>query len=425
MKISFRNRLGAAAVAVAGLVIAGCGVDGPGVEPITGPSAPSEFALSVTLTATPDQLPRDGSSQSTVTVLVRDAQSRPVSGQRLGLGISGPTGVALSQTSVTTGSDGRATFTVTAPDASAIGSSAIVVSATPTGDNFGNAVPRTVTIALTGVANTTAPSPSFTVSPDAPQVRQVTTFDASATTDEGSPCGSACTYAWNFDDGTTGSGRVTTHAFQVGRVHTVTLTVTDATGVSAEARQVVNVSVVSAPTVTISVSPSTPAVNQQATFTATATPALGHSIQTWAWTFGDGTSQTTSSPTVSKSYSTTGNYGVSVTVTDDLGQTGNASLSVVVGSGFTFPDPVFTFSPTDPVVGQTVSFNASGVTGANGATITEYTWDFGDDSDTETNSGPTATHSFSTAQTFVVRLTVRDNTGRTDTRTREVEVDTP
>ena len=413
-----------AAVIAASVFVAGCGLDGPGVQPITGPSAPSEFALSVTLTATPDQLPRDGSSQSTITVVVRDAQGRPVSGQRLGLGVSS-TAATLSHTSVTTGSDGRATFTVTAPTSSALGGSTIVVSAVPLGDNFDNAVSRTVTIALLGLANATAPTPSFTVAPEAPQVSQVTTFDASATTDEGAACGSVCTYSWNFGDGNTGTGRIVTHSFTVARIHTVTLTVTDAVGLTADTRQAVSVAAVDAPTVTLTVSPASPAVNQQATFTATAVAATGHSIQTWAWNFGDGTTQTTGAPTVSKAYSTVGTYGVSVTVTDDLGQTGRASLSVTVTSGITFPTPFFTFSPNDPIIGQTVNFNASGITGANGATITEYTWDFGDGSSTETKSEPTITHAFSTDQTFVVRLTVTDSAVRTDTRTRDVGVDAP
>jgi PKD repeat protein len=338
-----------------------------------------------------------------------------------------PSTARLSAGEVTTNAQGEATFTVTAPPPGTLGNF-VTVSATPVGTDIANAVSRVVTIGLIGVSNSTAPNPSFTVTPPNPQVRQITTFDASATTDEGGPCGSACTYRWDFDDGSTGSGQVVTHAFEVGRLHTVTLTVTDAAGLTAQARQTVTVAAVSAPTVANpTVIPLQPVVGQPATFTANATPAAGHSIRTWEWNFGDGTSaETTGGPTVSHTFSALGTFNVSVTVTDDLGQTGRAATSVTVTSGITFPsppNPVFTVSPDPPRVGQAASFNATGVTGASGAAITEYTWDFGDGSAPVTRSEPTVTHTFNTDQAFVVRLTVKDSSGRTDSRTRTVDVE--
>ena len=403
-------------VLATGLLLAGCSLgEVDGNPPLLGPS---EFATSVTLSATPDQLPRDGSSQSAVTVTVRDASGQPVAGQRLSVAASLG---SLSHSEVVTGSDGRATFAFTAPASSVIGNSAII-EVVPVGDNADNAVPRKLSILFTGTSNATAPVASFTFSPTAPEVQQIVTFDASATTDEGGPCGSACTYAWNFGDGTTGSGRVVTHRYTIGRIHTVTLTVVDAAGVIDEDRQTISVSQVNAPTVSLSVSPVSPAVEQQATFTATATAAPGHSVQTWAWDFGDGTTQTTSGPTVSHAFSTTGSHGVSVTVTDDLGQTGRASLSVTVTSGIAFPAPAFTVSPTAPTIGQTVSFNASGITAVNGATIVEYLWNFGDNTPEVSSASSSTSHDFATAQTFVVRLTVTDSEGRTATITRDVTV---
>lgn len=213
----------------ASVFVAGCGLDGPGVQPITGPSAPSEFALSVTLTATPDQLPRDGSSQSTVTVLVRDAQGRPVSGQRLSVASS----VGLvSQSDVVTNADGRATFTFTAPGTGSVGNIA-VVQVIPVSGNADNAVGRTVSILLTGISNSTAPTPAFTFTPAAPERLQRVTFDATTTTDEGIACNDICTYAWNFDGEATGTGRITAYTFQQARTYVVTLTVRDAAGTSA------------------------------------------------------------------------------------------------------------------------------------------------------------------------------------------------
>src|SRR4030095_13294819 len=102
----------------------------------------------------------------------------------------------------------------------------IVVSVTPVGNNADNALPRRISIALTGVSNSTAPAPAFTVAPQNPEINQIATFDATTTTDEGAQCLDNCSYAWNFDDGTTGTGRVFTHSFTVARAYNVQLSVT-------------------------------------------------------------------------------------------------------------------------------------------------------------------------------------------------------
>lgn len=183
---------------------AGCAVeDGAGPAP----TAPSEFGLSVTLIATPDQLPRDGRSQSVVTVTVRDAAGRPVSGQRMSVAASAGT---LSESEVVTGNEGRVSFALVAPASGTVGGAA-VVQVVPFGTNADDAVPRTVSILLTGVSNRTLPTPSFSFTPSAPQANQAVRFDASATTDEGAVCLDACTYRWDFGNGSTGAGRVVSH----------------------------------------------------------------------------------------------------------------------------------------------------------------------------------------------------------------------
>ena len=394
--------------------LAGCSVEDQSTPAFTGPS---EFALSVTMSATPDQLPRDGSAQSVVTVTVRDASNTPAEGQRLTVTTNIGT---VSQSEIVTAGDGHATFAFITPATGTVGNAALILVVLVS--NGGDAAqPRVLTIALTGASNSTAPSPAFTVTPTAPEKNASVRFDASTTTDEGVPCLDACTYSWNFGDGATGTGRIASHAFAAPGTYTVALTVSDAAGASASTAQAVTVTNVAAPTVTLAVTPSPPAAGQAATFTATATPASGHGISSYAWNFGDGsTTQTTTGPTVTKTYSKVGTYVVTVTVTDDLGQTASVSLQfTIVGSGVTAS---FTSSPTDPKTTTTVQFNGVASTASAGATITEWNWDFGDGSVVNANNDPTTSHQFAAVGTYVVRLTVTDSAGRTGTVTTNVVV---
>ena len=404
----------AVAVLATALVASGCSLEEASAPAVT---APSEFGLSVTLTATPDQLPRDGSAQSTITVTVRDAGGRPVSGQRLFLSTS-PTTARLSQQEVTTDANGRATLTVTAPPSTALGNS-ITVFATPVGTDGSTAQPRLVLINLTSTANATVPSPSFTVTPASPEVNQVTTLDASATTDEGGACLDACTYFWDLGGEATRSGRIITYQFQTARIYNVALTVTDAAGTSATTRQNVTVATVARPTISFTVAPTSPTAGQQATFTATTTAATNHSVRSITWNFGDGTTTTTTNNSVVKTFTSAGTFIVTATVTDDIGQTASTSSSVTVGSGVTAS---FVFSPTNPRVGDEVHFNGSASTTTGSARIVSYTWDFGDGSEAETSDGPNNSHVFNAQRTFVVRLTVTDSEGRSGTTTTNLSI---
>lgn len=421
-KVYQRRGRGVAALIAASVLVGGCSVEKADVDPPL--IGPSELGLSVTMTASPDRLPRDGSSQAVVTVTVRDDRGQAVSGQRLTLAVS-PSTAVLSQAEVTTTAEGRATFAVTAPPegATATGNQ-VRITATPVGDNAANNTARVLTIGLTGVSNTTAPTPQFTVTPEEPEVNQTVTFDASATTDEGAVCGMACRFAWNFDDGTTAEGTVVTHSFSSARSFKVRLNVTDAAGLSAFVDEVVTVSTVDAPTVTLAVSPDPPLAGQQATLTATATPADGHSITQFSWSFGDGTSATTTTPTVNHTFSTQGVFVVTVTAKDETGQTGSVSKQLTITSSAV--NATIVFSPTDPAANQRIHFTAVNATAPEGATIEEFEWNFGDSSVSGggTAEGKEVSHTYTVGgSTYVVRLTLTDSKGNVGVVTKEVKVD--
>jgi PKD repeat protein len=223
----------------AAISLAGCSIDKQTAPAVTGPS---EFGLAVTMTASPDQLPRDGASQSIVTITARDASGASIAGQRFTVSTSGASAVGLSQTQVTTGSNGSASFAVIAPPATGTGNK-IIVNVTPVGSNFSNEVARTVAIGILGASNLTAPTPAFTVLPESPTAGQSVLFDASGTTDEGVACGSLCGYAWDFGDGDTAAGMSASHKFKDAGSYTVSLTVRDDFGLSVTKRQLITVAV--------------------------------------------------------------------------------------------------------------------------------------------------------------------------------------
>jgi len=82
------------------------------------------------------------------------------------------------------------------------------------------------------------------------------------------------------------------------------------------------------------------------------------------------------------------------------------------------PIASFTYSPLDPYVGETVTFDASASYDPDG-TIFSYLWDFGDHA---IGDGVTTTHVYAAGGTYTVALTAIDNEGLKSTVTTEITV---
>ena len=274
------------------------------------------------------------------------------------------------------------------------------------------------TTASVAVGPSFLPVAKFTTSPAAPFVGDTVFFNASAST-----AGAGHTlvsYRWSFGDGAaTATGVNTTHVYTSGGNFTVQLTVTDEAGQSVTNETILTVTIPASPTASFTVSPTLPAVAQPAVFDASNSKAApGQTIVEYSWNFGDNTAIVrTSSPTVVHHYAIAGSYVVTLVVKDGGGRTGTVTGTVIVITAPGGLFATFTFSPTDPKPGQQVFFNASASTG----NIVNYAFDYGDGS---IDSGPNATqsHVFVAAGTYVVRLTIRDAVGLTQTTTLTVSV---
>ena len=147
-------------------------------------------------------------------------------------------------------------------------------------------------------------------------------------------------------------------------------------------------------------------------------PSTGGSITNYRWDFGDGA--TITGATATHTYDAQRTFNATLTVTNDSGRSSSTTRAVTVGAGL-LPVAAFVFSPTNPAVGQSVFVNASTSTPGGGHQITGYSWNWGDGA---TSAGVSASHSYSTAGTYVIVLTVNDEEGQTASTTRNVTVGT-
>lgn len=145
-------------------------------------------------------------------------------------------------------------------------------------------------------------------------------------------------------------------------------------------------------------------------FDASSSSANGGKITNYAWDFksdSSGESVTDSGKTLQHTYQDTGTYTVKLTVTDDSGKSDSTSVTVEVVE----LTASFTSSADSAMVGDAVTFDASGSVG----NIESYEWDLKSDrTDSATRSGETVTYTYESAGSYIVKLTVVDKYGFTD-----------
>ena len=152
-------------------------------------------------------------------------------------------------------------------------------------------------------------------------------FDASASTD---PDGTIESYSWNYGDNNLDTGVFTSHIFDTVGIYNSTLTVTNNEGASdtTTIQIVVNEVGSSPPTAVISANPLSGIAPLTVDFDASASSDLDGSIISYNWNFGDGSNDTGINP--SHPFDTAGTYNVSLTVTDNSGNTDTESITITV-----------------------------------------------------------------------------------------------
>ncbi|MGW1997622.1 S8 family serine peptidase [Embleya sp. NPDC001921] len=177
---------------------------------------------------------------------------------------------------------------------------------------------------FTGGANGT-PRAGFASSCDG--ATKTCTFDASASQ------GASLTYAWDFGDNSTGTGRTPSHTYRAHGQYTVTLTVTDGSGRTGSNHATVSVT--------------DPARNDKPDADFQGFCTVGGSchadgsdsfdpdgyITAYAWNFGDGTPVVTGEKPSHTYPAKTATYTATLTVTDNKGATNSESRTVTCTKG--------------------------------------------------------------------------------------------
>lgn len=277
-----------------------------------------------------------------------------------------------------------------------------IVTLTVTSDTGQTATATSTINVTTTLSGQTA---NFTFSPATPAVNQDIFFNASTSTVSGA------TFTWDFGDGTNGTGVTATKRYARAGTYTVVLRATNTVGQSASTSRSITVSSTSPQVVgSFTFSPTSPAVNQEVFFNASASrPENGN----YAWNFGDG--RTGSGVTPVHRFEAPGTYTVTLTVTNDVGQSATATRTVTVSATSGQVTASFVFSPTIPGIDQEVFFDAS----ASRPTNATFNWNFGDG---RTGAGVSPTHRYTIAGTYTVLLVVTNEFGQTATTSRTITV---
>ena len=290
------------------------------------------------------------------------------------------------------------------------------VATTPGCDNNGRTPPASVAL-LDPPPASNQPPVANAGGPYSAAVGAPVTLNGAASRD---PDGSIASYAWNFGNGTSGSGATPSVTYATAGTFSVTLTVTDNGGATGQASTTVTATANTQPPVANAGGPYAGAVNVAISFNGAASQDPDGSVVSYLWNFGDGT--TASGVTAVHAYAAAGSYTVRLTVTDNDGLTNSASTTAQVSDGTGLQPPVA--NPAGPYQGTTgspVAFDGSASSDPDG-TIVSYDWTFGDGG---TASGATPTHAYNSAGTYTVTLTVTDDTGRTAAATTSATVQVP
>jgi PKD repeat protein len=267
---------------------------------------------------------------------------------------------------------------------------------------------------------------SFTATPESGAAPLAVELDGSESKD---PDGTIISYEWDLDgDGQfdqTGQKIKTTYE-KIGD-YTVTLRVTDNSGDFAVTTKTIAVSEAQTVTPVIEIDPQTDEyeVGKVYTFKADKSQSPNGRIVSYSWDFGDGGNQATSR-TASHTFVQSGTYTVTLTVTDEDGESAETTQEIKVAGESALPSAVIETTPAltgGQLSGQaplSVQFSAAKSSSKEGQ-IVDYQWDFDGDGKKDL-SGEKVNFVFRNPGVYETRLTITDSNDLESSATIQIEV---
>jgi len=211
-------------------------------------------------------------------------------------------------------------------------------------------------------------------------------------------------YSWNFGDGSSSSSQNPSHTYSSAGTYSVTLTVTDSASSQATASITITAQTqISALAASCTASPTSGDIPLTVNFTGTA--AGGISPYTYSWNFGDGASSTAQNP--SHTYTQAGSYTITLTVTDSALSQATASTEITASSPVhEVTAPNTPEGPSTGAPGVSYTYTTGGSSCSQGHSV-EYYFDWGDGTYSSWSSSTSASHIWSAAGTYSVKVQAR------------------
>lgn len=165
-------------------------------------------------------------------------------------------------------------------------------------------------------------------------------------------------------------------------------------------------------------SPSVPSVGEMVSFDASES-SDDEQIVKYDWSFDEGDTYDTTGEETERAFSNPGEHEISLRVTNEDGEKATTQRTITVNDS---PDPAFTTSPPNPIVGEQVLLDASESSDDIGG-IRTYEWDLTGDG-LYSHPGKTTEYQFDSPGSHPVALRVTDQKGAqstTETRIRVFE----
>lgn len=208
-------------------------------------------------------------------------------------------------------------------------------------------------------------------------------------------------YTWKFGDGISISNSIGSADYQFSKASTydVTLIIKDING-CADTITKPSVIKVEGPTAVFRSTIPGICLNNEVSFFDSSYSDGEHAIQQWQWNWGDGSSQNFTSPPFNHTYSTPGNYSVSLKVTDSKGCTDSVMK----------PNTIIVSKPEALFSADTLSCTSTSISFRNLSTGPglDYTWDFGDGA---TSDQQNPVHLYKSEGAYTVSLSIKDKYG--------------